>query len=33
MFGGLAFMLNDYMFCGVTGEYLMVRFGIERSSK
>ncbi|HSG15909.1 MAG TPA: TfoX/Sxy family protein [Anaerolineae bacterium] len=27
MFGGLAFMLNDYMFCGVTAEELMARVG------
>ena len=27
MFGGLAFMLNDYMFCGVTNEELMARVG------
>ena len=27
MFGGLAFMLNDYMFCGVTNEDLMARVG------
>ena len=27
MFGGLAFMLNDYMFCGVTGDELMARVG------
>lgn len=29
MFGGLAFMLNDYMFCGVIGEELMARVGPE----
>ncbi len=27
MFGGLAFMLNDYMFCGVTEDLLMARVG------
>jgi hypothetical protein len=27
MFGGLAFMLKDYMFCGVTDESLMARVG------
>lgn len=27
MFGGLAFMLNDYMFCGVTDDALMARVG------
>ncbi|MEN8195865.1 MAG: TfoX/Sxy family protein, partial [Pseudomonadota bacterium] len=27
MFGGLAFMLNDYMVCGVTDERLMARVG------
>ena len=27
MFGGLAFMLNEYMFCGVLGEDLMARVG------
>ena len=27
MFGGLAFMLNEYMFCGVTNEELMARVG------
>jgi hypothetical protein len=27
MFGGLAFMLNDYMFCGVTNDDLMARVG------
>ena len=29
MFGGLAFMLNDYMFCGVTDDALMARVGPE----
>lgn len=27
MFGGLAFMLNDYMFCGVLQDSLMARVG------
>jgi TfoX/Sxy family transcriptional regulator of competence genes len=27
MFGGLAFMLNDYMFCGVINDELMARVG------
>lgn len=27
MFGGLAFMLNDYMFCGVQEDTLMARVG------
>jgi hypothetical protein len=27
MFGGIAFLLNDYMFCGVTNEDLMARVG------
>lgn len=27
MFGGLAFMLNDYMFCGVMQDTLMARVG------
>jgi hypothetical protein len=27
MFGGLAFMLNGYMFCGVTQDSLMARVG------
>jgi TfoX/Sxy family transcriptional regulator of competence genes len=27
MFGGLAFMLNDYMFCGVSQDLLMARVG------
>ena len=29
MFGGLAFMLNDYMFCGVQQDLLMARVGPE----
>lgn len=27
MFGGLAFMLNEYMFCGVTQDNFMARVG------
>jgi TfoX/Sxy family transcriptional regulator of competence genes len=30
MFGGLAFMLNGNMFCGITRDDLMVRVGPER---
>ena len=30
MFGGLAFMLNDYNFCGINDDRLMVRVGAER---
>ncbi|WP_319024632.1 TfoX/Sxy family protein [Microbulbifer hainanensis] len=30
MFGGLAFMLNGNMACGVVGEELMVRVGPEK---
>jgi TfoX/Sxy family transcriptional regulator of competence genes len=30
MFGGIAFMLNGNMFCGVTRDDLMVRVGPER---
>ena len=29
MFGGIAFMLNGNMFCGVVGDDLMVRVGPE----
>jgi TfoX/Sxy family transcriptional regulator of competence genes len=29
MFGGLAFMLNGNMFCGIIGEELLVRVGPE----
>ena len=29
MFGGIAFMLNDYMFCGINGDSLMARVGPE----
>ncbi len=27
MFGGLAFMINGYMFCGIIGDELMARVG------
>ena len=30
MFGGLAFMLNGHMFCGIVGDELMVRVGPEK---
>ena len=30
MFGGLAFLLNGNMFCGITRDDLMVRVGPER---
>ena len=30
MFGGLAFMLNGNMFCGITRDDLMVRVGPDR---
>jgi TfoX/Sxy family transcriptional regulator of competence genes len=30
MFGGLAFLLNGKMFCGIVGSDLMVRVGRER---
>jgi TfoX/Sxy family transcriptional regulator of competence genes len=30
MFGGLAFMLNDYMFCGVQQDMLMARIGPDQ---
>ena len=29
MFGGIAFMMNDYMFCGIAKGELMVRVGPE----
>ena len=32
MFGGLAFMLNDYMFCGVSNDSLMARVGPDNYS-
>ena len=31
MFGGLAFMLDGHMFCGVVGEELMLRLGPEQA--
>ena len=30
MFGGLAFLWQGHMFCGIVGEELMVRVGAER---
>lgn len=30
MFGGLAFMVNNHMCCGILGSELMVRVGPER---
>jgi TfoX/Sxy family transcriptional regulator of competence genes len=30
MFGGLAFLCQGHMFCGIVGEELMVRVGPER---
>ena len=30
MFGGLAFMINGHMCCGVTGEALMLRVGPDQ---
>jgi TfoX/Sxy family transcriptional regulator of competence genes len=30
MFGGIAFMLNGNMFCGITRDDLMVRVGTDR---
>jgi TfoX/Sxy family transcriptional regulator of competence genes len=30
MFGGLAFLWQGHMFCGIAGEDLMVRVGAER---
>ena len=31
MFGGLAFMLEGHMFCGVVGDELMLRLGREQA--
>jgi hypothetical protein len=31
MFGGIAFMLDGHMFCGIVGEELMLRLGPERA--
>lgn len=33
MFGGLAFMLNGNMCCGITGDRLMLRLGAELAEK
>jgi TfoX/Sxy family transcriptional regulator of competence genes len=33
MFGGLAFMLGDHMFCGVVKDALMVRLGPEAAGR
>ena len=33
MFGGLAFMLGGYMFCGVVMDTLMVRLGPESAAR
>jgi hypothetical protein len=33
MFGGLAFMLNDHMAVGITGENLMLRLGVDGAEK
>jgi hypothetical protein len=30
MFGGLAFLLREKMFCGITGDALMARIGPDR---
>lgn len=32
MFGGIAFMLHDHMFCGVVGDRLMVRVGPDNQA-
>lgn len=32
MFGGLAFMINGNMACGIVGEELMLRLGAERAA-
>lgn len=32
MFGGLAFMMNDHMFCGIVKADLMLRLGAEESA-
>ena len=32
MFGGIAFMLRDYMFCGVVGDTLMARVGPDNQA-
>ncbi len=33
MFGGLAFMVDDHMCCGVTGDDLMLRLGEEGAQR
>lgn len=33
MFGGLAFMVNGHMCCGITGEDLMLRLGPDRAEE
>lgn len=33
MFGGMAFLLRDHMFCGIVGSDLMVRVGPAAFSK
>lgn len=33
MFGGLAFMVDGHMACGVVGDQLMIRVGPERYAK
>ncbi len=33
MFGGLAFMINGHMCCGIVGNELMVRVGPEQHAK
>lgn len=32
MFGGLCFLLNEHMTCGIVGDTLMLRMGEERAS-
>lgn len=32
MFGGIAFMLHDHMFCGVVDEMLMARVGVDNQA-
>lgn len=33
MFGGLAFMLDGHMCCGIVGDELMLRLGAERADE
>lgn len=33
MFGGLAFLLDGSMFCGITGDELLVRVGSDRNDE